>query len=323
MMRGWRSLLLGAALLVAMHACDSTSPTAGIDRGGVRTPVSVQGPITGFGSIIVNSVHYAIDSAVVRVDGGFGAASDLALGQIVTIIGSREAAGDRGSADSVAFTSNVQGPVTAMDAAAGTVVVLGQDVSTSAVTVFALGTRAASVASLALGEAVRISGFVGANGAIAATRIEQRSAGSELRVVGRIARLNRAAARFEINGLVVSYAAAVAIEGFHDGEPHDGDDVVVVGSAVAPSGTLLAQTLERRVAEIGEREGQEAEIEGLITRFVSAQDFDVSGVAVTTTAATQFEHGTAATLALNLKVHVTGRVNAVQQIDARKVEIED
>jgi Domain of unknown function (DUF5666) len=115
----------------------------------------------------------------------------------------------------------------------------------------------------------------------------------------------------------------VLIEGFPDGEPRNGDDVLVVGGSLAPSGTLLAQTLERRAAEIEEREGEEVEIEGLITRFVSAQDFDVSGVTVTTTPATQFEHGSAASLTLNLKVHVKGPVNAAQQVEAREVEIED
>jgi hypothetical protein len=168
MIRGWQALVVGAALLVAVHACDSTSPTAGIDRGGVRTPVSAQGPITGFGSIIVNGVHYSIDSAVVRVDGGLAAASDLALGQVVTIMGSRDGGSDRGSADTVAFTSNVQGPVTALEPTAGTLVVLGQRVSTNGATVFDLGGRAPNIASLGLGES-RVSGFVGADGAIAAT----------------------------------------------------------------------------------------------------------------------------------------------------------
>jgi len=143
-----------------------------------------------------------------------------------------------------------------------------------------------------------------------------------LRVAGKIARLSRAAARFEINALVVSYAAAVTIEGFPEGQPENGDEVVVVGTALAPSGALLARTLERR-AEIEDREGEEFEVEGLITRFVTPQDFDVSGVTVTTTAATQYEHGTAASLALNLKVHVSGRVNTALQREVRKVEIED
>jgi hypothetical protein len=142
-------------------------------------------------------------------------------------------------------------------------------------------------------------------------------------VVGKIARLDTATARFEINALAVSYAAAVVIDGFPESRPDDGDEVVVIGTELGPSGELLARTLERHETEIETREGQEIEIEGLITRFVSPQDFDVSGVTATTTTATQFEGGTASTLALNLKVHVKGRVNAAQRLEAREIEIED
>ena len=70
-------------------------------------------------------------------------------------------------------------------------------------------------------------------------------------------------------------------------------------------------------------EGDEFEVEGLITRFVSPQDFDVANVAVTTTATTQYEHGSAASLRLDLRVHVSGRINAALELEAGRVEIED
>ncbi len=316
-------VLIGVAAVATLSACDTGSPTAGIDRSGVRTPVSAQGAITGFGSIIVNGVHYSLDAAEVRIDGARAVEADLALGQVVTISGSRDAGSDRASAETVTFTSNVQGPVTATDAAADTFAVLGQTVHTYASTVFDLGGRAPLVASLIVGETVRVSGFVAADGTIAAARVEQRAASSELRVTGRIVRLDRAAARFDINALTVSYAAAVVIEGFPSGQPSEGDEIIVTGRAVASNGVLLANTLERRAAAPGVREGDEFEVEGLITRFVSPRDFDVANVAVTTTASTQYEHGTASSLALDLKVHVSGRVNAALQREARKVEIDD
>ena len=62
------SLALAA---MAVAACGgSGTQTAGIDRGGVATPVAVVGPITGFGSIVVNDVHYNVDKASVTADGG-------------------------------------------------------------------------------------------------------------------------------------------------------------------------------------------------------------------------------------------------------------
>jgi hypothetical protein len=320
---GGRYVWIGVPVLAAVYGCDSSSPTAGIDRGGVRTPIAAQGAITGFGSIVVNGVHYSLDSAEVRIDGVLAAEADLRLGQVVTISGSREEGSDRASADTVTFLSNVQAPVTAVDVGAGVFAVLGQTVRTSADTVFDLGARAGTVAALVVGETVRVSGFVTADGSITAARVEQRSAGGELRVTGRISRLDRGAARFDINSLTVSYAAALVIDGFPSGQPSDGDEVVVTGSTVAPSGTFLATTLVRHAAGIVRRAGDEFEVEGLITRFVSPQDFDVAGVRVTTTAATSYEHGSAASLALDLKVHVSGRVNAALELEARRVEIDD
>jgi hypothetical protein len=322
-MRGRYWFLTGAALLAGLNACDTSSPTAGIDRGGVRTPVSAHGAITGFGSIVVNGVHYSLDAATVRIDGALAAEADLELGQVVTISANREAGVDGATAETVTVTSNVQGPVTAIDAAAYSFSVLGQTVRARADTVFELGGRAPAVGSLIVGETLRVSGFVAADGSIEAARVEERAANVELRVSGKVERLSRSAARFDINALTVSYSSAAVIEGFPTGEPSEGDEVVVTGRAVASNGTLLAATLERRRGEVGVRAGDEFEIEGLITRFVSPQDFDVAGVAVTTTPATRYEHGSPSSLALDLKVHVSGRVNGALQREASKVEIED
>ena len=52
-------------------------------------------------------------------------------------------------------------------------------------------------------------------------------------------------------------------------------------------------------------------------------DFDVAGSAVTTSAATVYEGGTVASLRLNVKVKVTGRVNAAGVIAAQKIEVKD
>ena len=93
---------------MAVAACGgSGTQTAGIDRGGVATPVSVVGPITGFGSIVVNGVHYNVDKASIVVDGNPATASDLALGQVVTVVGERDAAGSTGTANQVLFQTNV------------------------------------------------------------------------------------------------------------------------------------------------------------------------------------------------------------------------
>jgi hypothetical protein len=64
----------------------------------------------------------------------------------------------------------------------------------------------------------------------------------------------------------------------------------------------------------------QTEIEGLITRFVSSTDFDVSGKPVTTTTTTRYENGAAGDLALNVKVEVEGQTNAGGVLVASKVQ---
>ena len=64
----------------------------------------------------------------------------------------------------------------------------------------------------------------------------------------------------------------------------------------------------------------QVEIEGLITRFASATDFAVAGKPVTTNSSTRFENGSAADLALNVKVEAEGQIDANGVLVATKVQ---
>jgi len=313
--------ILSAATLVAM-ACQPVDPTAGIDRGGIASPVATQGPITGFGSIIVNGVHYEITNAQISVNGGPTTEADLAIGQLVTVIGEIADDGSSGVADTVEFEANVIGPVDSLDVPGGTLVVLGQSVITDENTVLDIGPGAEPLAALAgLQGNIEVSGFVGAGGAIVATRIAL-SADDAYRVLGRVANLDAALAQFDINGLMLDYSSAVLIDGFPTGAPKNGDEVVAIGTALGTGGELRVEQLELRERP-GTSSGQRAEIEGLITRFVSATDFDVAGRAATTTAATRYEGGSEASLALNVKVEIEGRTDDAGVLVATKVEVKD
>jgi hypothetical protein len=317
---GWLkglSITLGVAGLVA---CGSSDQTAGIDRGGVATPVSVVGPITGFGSIVVNGVHYAVDHAVVEVDGDPGTVADLELGQVVVIAGERDASGTTGTADTVHFRTNVRGPITAIDAVASELTVLGQKVVVGPATVLDLRASPAAFSSLQVGDIVEVSGFVSAHGTIEATRIEIAAAADGLLVFGVVSGLDSAALHFNLGPLVVDYSQAVLIEGFASGGPSDGDRVIVKGSSLSAGGALVAREV-RHVVDDGIQQGRVVEIEGLITRFVSPLDFDVAGKPVTTTASTTYEGGGAGALALNVRVELEGTTDAAGTIVARGIEI--
>ena len=86
------------------------------------------------------------------------------------------------------------------------------------------------------------------------------------------------------------------------------------------SGELVASSIELKRDDDDRGAGMQVEIEGLITRFVSATDFDVAGKPVTTTSTTRFENGAAADLALNVKVEAEGQVDASGVLVATKVQ---
>ena len=89
------------------------------------------------------------------------------------------------------------------------------------------------------------------------------------------------------------------------------------------AGKLTATTLRKADTDRDDQaEGGMVEEEGLITRFASATDFDVAGEKVTTTASTVFKNGTAADLALNVRVEVRGTLDANKVLVADVVEIE-
>lgn len=313
-----------AGVIAALAACSSGPKTAGIDASGVRSPIVTEGPIQGFGSIILNGTHYSVTSAEISVNGSLSTESDLAVGQIVTITGSVDPTGGDAVADRVAFDANVEGPVQAVDAAAGTLVVLGQSVSTDSDTVFDFGSAGADLTALTAGDYVSVSGLPSPDGSIRASWIERaESEPSELRVVGAVSALDTALYRFQINDLLVDYSGVSTLDGFEDGAPRDGDVVRVEGASLGPSGELVARDLERFEREFREQEGTGAEIEGLITRFVSPSDFDVSGLPVRADASTVYEGGSSGSLALGVKIQVEGSVDADGVIAADKIEVKD
>jgi hypothetical protein len=290
-------------------------PVAGIDRGGVTI---AQGPISGFGSVIVNGVRYSTSGATITVDDRPGTESELRVGQVVRVEGTVDAGGTTGTARSVSFNDELEGPVQSIDVAASRMVVLGQTVQVSATTSFDDAIVPRGLEGLQAGERVEVSGLVRADGVIAATRIERKAAAAAVEVKGTAQSVDTAARRFRINQQQVDYSGAT-LSGFASGQPANGD-VVEVDGTVNGAGVLLATRVERRSTSLSGSTNDRAEIEGLVTRFASAADFDVAGQRVTTTAATRYEDGSAANLALNVNVEVEGGFDASGRIVATEVE---
>ncbi|MDP2324168.1 MAG: DUF5666 domain-containing protein [Gammaproteobacteria bacterium] len=311
-------VLGGVAIGVLLAGCGGgggggAAPATGSD-------VVSRGVITGFGSVIVNGVRFDTNAAVFTVDDAPGGQDDLAVGDVVRIHGRVYADGRTGTATEVIGEDAVEGPVTAIDVQAGTLVVAGQPVITDAETSFDDNIPGGSLAGLVVGDFVEVAGFFDAVNAVRATRVERKPAGSKVEVHGPVTELDTVNQRFRINALLVDYSTAI-LEDFPGGQISPGDFVEVKGTMFV-GGALLATKVEREVpgADDGDLDA-DREIEGLITRFVSPADFDVAGRAVTTTSATTYENGSAADLGVNLKVEVEGAFNSAGVLVARKVSI--
>jgi hypothetical protein len=290
-------------------------PVGGIGRTGMAV-----GPISTFGSVVVNGVRYDTSSTTITVDGQPATQSDLRVGQVVLVKGVVDVNQTTGTADEIHFEENVKGPVQSIDIATGRLVVLGQTVITGPDTSFDDNIQPASLDGISVGDLVEVSGQTMADGSIVATRIEMKPAGTAFEVHGTVSNLDSANFRFSINALTVDYSAAT-LDDFPGGQISNGDFVEAKGSALNGNGALIANQVEFKGTPVSGASGLYVEVEGFITRFVSAQDFDVSGVSVITNGSTVFEGGVAADLGLNVKVEVEGELNANGAIVAEKVDI--
>jgi hypothetical protein len=290
-------------------------PVDGIGRTGIA-----QGPISTFGSVVVNGVRYDTSSAVFTVNGLAGSQDDLRVGQVITVNGTIDDNGVDGNADDVNFDDNVKGPVQSIDIATSQIVVLGQTVLISPETSFDDSISPASIDGLNVDDIVEVSGLVDAAGRITATRIELKPAGTEFEVLGTVSNLDSANFLFSVNSLVVDYSNAT-LDNFSGGQISNGDFVEAKGLSLNGNGELAATRVELKSGLLNIADGVHVEIQGFITRFVSAQDFDVSGVPVTTTSSTVYEGGVEGDLGLNIKVEVDGDVNGSGVLVATKVDI--
>ena len=291
---------------------DGGGGTSGIDGGGFA-----RGTISGFGSVIVNGVHFSTTSASISIDGRSGASeTELKVGQVVEIRGTFDSNGTSGTATTITYNDNAEGPVAAIDVAAGTLVVLGQTVRINGATVFDDRIAGAALTGIAVGNVLEISGFRNAAGEIVATRIEPKAAGGTYELTGTVSALDTTASRFTIAGTVVNYAGVTPT----NGTLTNGGCAEAKGTAFA-GGALTATSVEVKSCTLTGATNEVGEFEGLITRFASATDFDVGGQRVTTTGTTTYENGVVGDLRAGLKVEAEGNFNSSGVLVARKVQI--
>ncbi|RPI12950.1 MAG: cytochrome c [Lysobacterales bacterium] len=279
--------------------------------------VIASGAITGFGSVIVNGVRYDTSATTVFMDDQPGSLDDLRVGHVIRVEAEVD---DRGQARARRIDDHplLRGRIEAIDAPAGTVTVAGQVVHVGDDTSFDDSIVGGALDGLAVGERLEVHGYAGSSGQARATRIEKDDAAElEIETTGVVADLDTAARRFSVGRLRIDYSTAV-LEDFGAAGVQAGDLVEVKGRTLLADGTLRAERVQKEDDRFGSSD-DEAEVEGLVTRFASATDFDVAGRRATTTAATVYVGGASTDLRLDVKVEVEGRVDDSGTLVATKV----
>lgn len=319
-LKKWFMTLLLSALVVACGEGDLTQlATGGIGGTGISS-----GPITGFGSVIVNGVKYDIDQAILLRNGQRAAGQfEYRIGEYVTIKGSVNADGLTGTAREVVFNNDIEGVVTAVSTDNVHIGIMGQVIRVNALTVLHGFTQ---LSELALGNVVEVSGVRDAQNQLLASSIALKQAayipGSTLELKGFVGQLDTQNKTFQLGGVSVLYGQAALLD-FRDKPLANGQYVEVKTQQMLQDERLLAYTVKLDDDDATLSEGVEVELEGIVTRFVSLREFAVNRQAIVTTASTRFKNNAAATLALNALVEVEGVINAQGVLVADKIEVKE
>lgn len=299
---------VGAVLLafaaLALHACGG-----GVEGQGTGSVSYSEGPIGGFGSVIVNGVHFDDSQArIVDVDGHTLQSADLKLGMTVQIdAGAIDPASLTAVAQTITVGSDLTGPVSANDLGTSTLTVLGQPVRVTASTVFD-DRLAGGQAAVAVGSVVEVFAIYDpVSGVYAARRIEPEPAPSSYRIRGKVSSLDSTAKTFRIGSQVFAYSTA----------PAEGQ-ITRFQLATTPNGSgqwvVSAQSQGTRTPP----DDSDVEIESVISAYTSNADFTVNGLKVDGSAARIEPAG--AVLAAGLRVEVEGTMKAGVLV-ADKVEV--
>ncbi|WP_396588242.1 DUF5666 domain-containing protein [Bermanella sp. R86510] len=290
------------------------SACGGSSSGPVTKDRAVQGTIDGFGSVIVDGVHYQSTNTQFEIDDTAGAESQLRVGQVVTVIGNDD--GAEGVATRIVYDADIKGQVTAVNSETGELEVLGQTVITNEMTVFS----DLDLTTIQVGQMVELSGYRDGNGQLIATFIEAETE-TESEIKGTVANLDSVNKTFNIEGLSIDYSSVASLE-LDEAELRNGMLVEVDGEV--QGGVLVANEIEQEDIRQESEDGVEVDISG----YISALDLEANTMVVANTTIvfdsnTEFDDADISQLDLNLFVSVEGEFNAEGQLVAQEVEFAD
>ncbi len=276
--------VLCTAALAVLAACGGGGSSAPTGNGpSAQATAFSQGPISGFGSVIVNGVRWDDSGAEVEDEDGVSHKSgDLKLGMVVTVDGaSVDRSAGTGKALKIHFGSETVGPIASVDVTSSTFVVLGITVTVNASTVFD-SSISGGIAGLAADQVVEVHGlFDAATNGITATRIELEAGATSYKMRGTVTAIDLTGKTFMLGTQKVSFAALAALPTW---VAEGVQAKAVLNTTPDGAGNWVATKLRPIGTSLDNR--AEAEVEGSITAFNSVTDFEVNGLKVDASKAT-------------------------------------
>lgn len=314
------SLLLAAC---GGGSSDSASNTSSSTPNNTTAQAELtQGMVTGFGSVIVNGVHFDVKNAAIEIDGESLVESDLKIGQIVRITGKVNGDGIHGTATKLEGESQLVGPITSIDLTAGTLVALGQTILITADTFF---DDELTAEQLKVGDIIKVSSYTNADGNLVATRIDVKNtlANNKFQLSGDIENLNTTAQTFTINGTLVDYSKAT-LSALRGAVLENGLKVRVIGSF---SADVFVAVGNIHPSHLGfkhydhDKDWNLITLSGPVTELTSGTSFKIEETVVLITTSTRFDGGDAEDLQLGSQVKVYGELDANQNLVATKIKL--
>jgi hypothetical protein len=304
-------------LVLFVAACGGGGGGGGsVAGGGIGGTGVTSGTVSGFGSVFVNGIEFETDGAsrdvddVTDISNGSDDDQVLGIGMVVTIIGTVNDDGVSGTADSIEYDDDVEGPVAAapeegLDMVSksfeifNTTVVVGRDT-----TVFA----ATDYDSLAQNDLLEVSGYFDVDGKLLATRVEKEGVwvpgDSEVEIKGEVSGFD-GIDTFMLGGVTVTFDGATEFEDL-PGTVENGQYVEVEGTLDTAT-SISASRIELEDEGFGDDVDQ-ISIEGLVTDFNDISSFKVAGQPVNASSATFEPFSLAASIANGDKVEVEGAI---------------
>jgi len=266
--------------------------------GGIGGTGITIGAISGFGSVIVNDVHYDTKETKVFFNGtlleGQGTSvvlSNLAKGMVIRVE-ARYPAYSQALAEQIFFTGNLKGTVqsiTAIDSKVRILSILDQTVILEYQNVILDDQTRPSDTNfdfddIEIGNVLEVSGWVGVDGQIRASYVRKVSdtadPNAEQMIKGNVTDRNEYERWFYINQLKIDMSGIV------DDPVPAVRQLVIVHGVLDEDGILVASALEIE-NELGVEDADSVEIEGIVSQVSSADEFILSSTTVKTDEATQ------------------------------------